>query len=178
MEERTKKTLEECKRLELKLTEAEKEKKNVDKKYTQVMARQTWHCVCNFCGNNLTSTFTSQATITFVKLTADQVTSVLRLFYVCWKRTWKASQISYVVHNEYHRFALHRVNRIYTRDELSEAEFIHLGRFSLLGRITRLSIIPVFRRIMWPNIDFSLFVCQCVLETNWQTNQLKTSLST
>lgn len=79
MEERTKKTLEECKRLELKLTEAEKEKKNVDKKYTQVMARQTWHCVCNFCGNNLTSTFTSQATITFVKLTADQVTSVLRL---------------------------------------------------------------------------------------------------
>ena len=36
MEERTKKTLEECKKLELKLTEAEKEKKNLDKKYTQV----------------------------------------------------------------------------------------------------------------------------------------------
>ena len=36
MEERTKKTLEECKKLELKLSEAEKEKKNVDKKYTQV----------------------------------------------------------------------------------------------------------------------------------------------
>jgi len=41
MEERTKKTLAECKRLELKLSEAEKEKKNVDKKYTQVMVRQT-----------------------------------------------------------------------------------------------------------------------------------------
>lgn len=36
MEERTKKTLEECKKLELKLSEAEKEKKNLDKKYTQV----------------------------------------------------------------------------------------------------------------------------------------------
>ena len=73
MEERTKKTLEECKRLELKLSEAEKEKKNVDKKYTQVMVRQTWHYVCNFCGNNLT--FTSQATKTIVKLTANQATS-------------------------------------------------------------------------------------------------------
>ncbi|XP_020613706.1 BRCA1-associated protein-like [Orbicella faveolata] len=39
MEERTKKTLEECKRLELKLSEAEKEKKNVDKKYAQVVTR-------------------------------------------------------------------------------------------------------------------------------------------
>ena len=37
MEERTKKTLEECKKLELKLSVAEKEKKNADKKYTQVM---------------------------------------------------------------------------------------------------------------------------------------------
>lgn len=37
MEERTKKTLEECKKLELKLSEAEKEKKNADKKYSQVM---------------------------------------------------------------------------------------------------------------------------------------------
>jgi len=45
MEERTKKTLAECKRLELKLSEAEKEKKNVDKKYTQVMVRQTWRVV-------------------------------------------------------------------------------------------------------------------------------------
>lgn len=36
MEERTKKTLEECKKLELKLSEAEKEKKNVEKKYAQV----------------------------------------------------------------------------------------------------------------------------------------------
>lgn len=58
MEERTKKTLEECKRLELKLTEAEKEKRNLDKKYAQVM----WHGVCDLCGNNLT--FTSQTTIT------------------------------------------------------------------------------------------------------------------
>ncbi|KAJ7388721.1 hypothetical protein OS493_035999 [Desmophyllum pertusum] len=39
MEERTKKTLEECKKLELKLSEAEKEKKNVDKKYTQVVTK-------------------------------------------------------------------------------------------------------------------------------------------
>ena len=38
MEERTKKTLEECKKLELKLTEVEQEKKNLDKKYTQVRA--------------------------------------------------------------------------------------------------------------------------------------------
>ena len=38
MEERTKKTLEECKKLELKLSEAEKEKKNVDKKYAQVIS--------------------------------------------------------------------------------------------------------------------------------------------
>ena len=75
MEERTKKTLEECKKLELKLSEAEKEKKNVDKKYAQVIARQTWHCVRNFCGNNLTSAFTSQAAITLVKLAANQVTS-------------------------------------------------------------------------------------------------------
>ena len=37
MEERTKKTLEECKKLELKLSEAEKEKKNVEKKYAQVL---------------------------------------------------------------------------------------------------------------------------------------------
>lgn len=36
MEERFKKTLEECKKLELKVVEAEKEKKNVEKKYTQV----------------------------------------------------------------------------------------------------------------------------------------------
>ena len=36
MEERFKKTLEECKNLELKAVEAEKEKKNVEKKYTQV----------------------------------------------------------------------------------------------------------------------------------------------
>ena len=57
MEERTKKTLGECKRLELKLTEAEKEKRNLDKKYTQVMRNG----VCNLCGNNLS--FTSQATI-------------------------------------------------------------------------------------------------------------------
>lgn len=77
MEERTKKTLEECKKLELKLSEAEKEKKNVDKKYAQVMARQTWHCVCNFCGYKVTSAFTSQAAITIVKLTANQVTSAL-----------------------------------------------------------------------------------------------------
>jgi len=73
MEERTKKTLEECKRLELKLSEAEKEKKNVDKKYAQVMVRQTWHCVCSLCGNNVT--VTSQASITIVKLTVNQVTS-------------------------------------------------------------------------------------------------------
>lgn len=39
MEERTKKTLEECKKLELKLSVAEKEKKNADKKYTQVVTR-------------------------------------------------------------------------------------------------------------------------------------------
>lgn len=39
MEERTKKTLEECKKLELKLSEAEKEKKNVEKKYAQVVNR-------------------------------------------------------------------------------------------------------------------------------------------
>lgn len=39
MEERTKKTLEECKRLELKLTEVEQEKKNLDKKYTQVASK-------------------------------------------------------------------------------------------------------------------------------------------
>ena len=77
MEERTKKTLEECKKLELKLSEAEKEKKNVDKKYAQVMARQTWHCVYNFSGYNLTSAFTSQAPITIVKQTANQVTSAL-----------------------------------------------------------------------------------------------------
>ena len=38
MEERTKKTLEECKKFELKLTEVEQEKKNLDKKYTQVGA--------------------------------------------------------------------------------------------------------------------------------------------
>ena len=38
MEERTKKTLEECKKLELKLTEVEQEKKNLDKKFTQVRA--------------------------------------------------------------------------------------------------------------------------------------------
>ena len=37
MEERTKKTLEECKKLEVKLSESEKEKKNLDKKYTQVL---------------------------------------------------------------------------------------------------------------------------------------------
>ena len=76
MEERTKKTLEECKKLELKLSEAEKEKKNVDKKYAQVMVRQTWHFVCNFCGNHLL-TFTSQATVTSVKVTANQVMSGL-----------------------------------------------------------------------------------------------------
>jgi len=39
MEERTKKTLEECKKLELKLSEAEKEKKNLEKKYTQVVTK-------------------------------------------------------------------------------------------------------------------------------------------
>lgn len=39
MEERTKKTLEECKKLELKLTEVEQEKKNLDKKYTQVASK-------------------------------------------------------------------------------------------------------------------------------------------
>ena len=77
MEERTKKTLEECKKLELKLSEAEKEKKNVDKKYAQVMARQTWRCVYNSCGYNLTGAFTSQAPITIVKQTANQVTSAL-----------------------------------------------------------------------------------------------------
>lgn len=59
MEERTKKTLEECKKLELKLSEAEKEKKNVDKKYTQVM-------VCNFCGNNLSSPSQTTITTTYV----------------------------------------------------------------------------------------------------------------
>ena len=37
MEERTKKTLQECKKLEVKLSETEKEKKNLDKKYTQVL---------------------------------------------------------------------------------------------------------------------------------------------
>ena len=37
MEERTRKTLEECKRLELRLSDAEKEKKNMEKKYTQVI---------------------------------------------------------------------------------------------------------------------------------------------
>ena len=37
MEERTKKTLQECKKLEVKLSESEKEKKNLDKKYTQVL---------------------------------------------------------------------------------------------------------------------------------------------
>ena len=36
MEERSKKTLEECKKLELKLAEAENRKKNVEKKYEQV----------------------------------------------------------------------------------------------------------------------------------------------
>ena len=37
-EERTKKTLEEHKKLELKLAEVEQEKKNLDKKFTQVRA--------------------------------------------------------------------------------------------------------------------------------------------
>lgn len=36
MEERSKKTLEECKKLELKLAAAEKGKKNMEKKYEQV----------------------------------------------------------------------------------------------------------------------------------------------
>ena len=36
MEERSKKTLEECKKLELKLAEAENRKKNIEKKYEQV----------------------------------------------------------------------------------------------------------------------------------------------
>ena len=36
MEERSKKTLEECKKLELKLAEAENRKKNMEKKYEQV----------------------------------------------------------------------------------------------------------------------------------------------
>ena len=36
MEERSQKTLEECKKLELKLAEAEKERKNLQKKYEQV----------------------------------------------------------------------------------------------------------------------------------------------
>lgn len=39
MEERSKKTLEECKKLELKLAEAENRKKNVEKKYEQVVSR-------------------------------------------------------------------------------------------------------------------------------------------
>ena len=38
MEERTKKTLEVLKKLELKLAKVEQEKKNLDKKYTQVRA--------------------------------------------------------------------------------------------------------------------------------------------
>ena len=48
MEERTKKTLEECKKLELKLSEAEKEKKNVDKKYAQVLTDLLlkYQCIC------------------------------------------------------------------------------------------------------------------------------------
>lgn len=37
MEERTRKTLEECEKLEVKLSESEKEKKNLDKKYSQVL---------------------------------------------------------------------------------------------------------------------------------------------
>ena len=45
MEERTKKTLEECKKLELKLSEAEKEKKNVEKKYAQVWLT-SYQCIC------------------------------------------------------------------------------------------------------------------------------------
>ena len=65
MEERTKKTLEECKKLELKLSEAEKEKKNVEKKYAQVLtdllpmhlrwklkiniSTLDWWIFCNFC---------------------------------------------------------------------------------------------------------------------------------
>lgn len=39
MEERSKKTLEECKKLELKLAEAENRKKNMEKKYEQVVSR-------------------------------------------------------------------------------------------------------------------------------------------
>lgn len=39
MEERSQKTLEECKKLELKLAEAEKEKKNIQKKYEQVVGK-------------------------------------------------------------------------------------------------------------------------------------------
>ena len=48
MEERTKKTLEECKKLELKLSEAEKEKKNVEKKYAQVLTDLLlkYQCIC------------------------------------------------------------------------------------------------------------------------------------
>lgn len=47
MEERTKKTLEECKKLELKLSEAEKEKKNVEKKYVQVLTDSyQYQCIC------------------------------------------------------------------------------------------------------------------------------------
>lgn len=47
MEERTKKTLEECKKLELKLSEAEKEKKSVEKKYVQVLTDLLeYQCIC------------------------------------------------------------------------------------------------------------------------------------
>ena len=49
------------------------------------------------------------------------------------------------------------IGRIYSRDKLSDAEFILeddlpiSDNFSILGQITRLGINPVFRRIMWLN---------------------------
>ena len=50
------------------------------------------------------------------------------------------------------------IGRIYTRDELSGAEFIleddlPISEDSVPGQITRLGINPVFRRIMWLNLS-------------------------
>ena len=59
------------------------------------------------------------------------------------------------------------IGRIYTRDEVSNVEFILEDDLSLsddlASWITRLSVNLVFRLIMWPNIVFNLFVCQHVL---------------
>ena len=53
----------------------------------------------------------------------------------------------------------HRSNlywkRIIRRQIYIRRRFIHLKRFGLPGRITRLCVNPVFRRIIWPNIVFS-----------------------